>query len=602
MNDAILIDLRGWLAENAIDAIIIGSEDAHQSEYVCDADARRTFVSGFTGSAGTALVLQDQALLWTDGRYYLQASQELTSSWTLMKAGMPNVPDILEWIKTNLVRGQKVGVDPWLSTAASSLAMRKALQAKGIEVIDINSNPVDMIWPKYNRPAYPSQPVQVLPLNRAGLSHQDKIELVVAELKKQNAVAIIITMLDEIAWLFNIRGSDVEYNPVVISYAVVAVDEVRLFVDSRKVTPELRQHFGDSVKICPYEEVETYLTEKAKTGKVLADSIKVNWRLYNALGEAVVDRPSPITLPKSLKNEVELEGIRNCHIRDGVALTAFIHWLEGAVRANPGSITEYDVAEKIETFRSKMADHVGPSFSTIAGYGSNGAVIHYKPEKATALPLNLDSLFLLDSGAQYRDGTTDVTRTMCFGTPTQRMKDCYTAVLKGHIALASLVIPEGTLGSRIDSVARMALWQQGLDYNHGTGHGVGAYLNVHEGPQGIGFRARPNEAGFAAGMTISNEPGYYEDGAFGVRIENVCVTKVVDTQNNFNNKRYLGFENMTMVPIKKDLINASMLTEQELRWLSDYHRQVRQALLLQMEQNFPESVGYLMQETEPLTA
>lgn len=430
MNDAILTDLRGWLAENAIDAILIGSEDAHQSEYVCDADARRTFVSGFTGSAGTALVLQDQALLWTDGRYYLQASQELTPSWTLMKAGMPNVPDTLEWIRNNLVRGQKVGIDPWLATAASSLAMRRTLQIYGIEVVDIASNPVDTIWAKHNRPAYPSQPVEVLPLNRAGSSHQDKIELVVAELKKQNAVAIIISMLDEIAWLFNIRGADVEYNPVVISYAVVAVDEVRLFVDARKVTNELRQHFGESVQIYGYDEIESYLVKKAKTGKVLADSTKVNWRLYNALGEAVIDRPSPITLPKSLKNDVELEGIRNCHVRDGVALTAFIHWLEGAVRAAPGTITEFDVAEKIETFRSRMADHVGPSFSTIAGYGSNGAVIHYKPEKATALPLNLDSLFLLDSGAQYRDGTTDVTRTMCFGTPTQRMKDCYTAVLK----------------------------------------------------------------------------------------------------------------------------------------------------------------------------
>lgn len=430
MNDAILHALRAWLMGKGVDAILVGSEDAHQSEYVSDADARRTFVSGFTGSAGTALILQDQAFLWTDGRYYLQASQELTPVWTLMKVGMPNVPDTLEWIKNNLTRGQRVGIDPWLLTAASVLAMRKTLHANGIEVVDITSNPVDTIWSTYNRPAYPSQPIEVLPLNRTGLSHQDKIELVVGELNKQNAVAIIISMLDEIAWLFNIRGSDVEYNPVVISYAVVAVDEVRLFVDARKVTNDLRQHFGDSVRICAYEEIESYLIEKAKTGKVLADSTKVNWRLYNALGEAVIDRPSPITLPKSLKNDVELEGIRNCHIRDGVALTAFIHWLEGAVRASPGTITEFDVAEKIEVFRSKMADHVGPSFSTIAGYGSNGAVIHYKPEKATALPLKLDSLFLLDSGAQYRDGTTDVTRTMCFGTPTQRMKDCYTAVLK----------------------------------------------------------------------------------------------------------------------------------------------------------------------------
>lgn len=411
MTNAVLLqELRELMRELNVDAFIIGTEDAHQSEYVCEADNRRAFISGFTGSAGTALILQDQALLWTDGRYYLQAENELSSDWTLMKYGMPNVPDMNEWLCNNLLAGQRVGIDSWLISSASATASIKALGAKKIDFVAINENPVDKVWGKHGRPSYPTSSIEVIGLNRSGKSHDDKINEITAQLRASHSAAVVVTMLDEVAWLLNVRGSDVAYNPVVISYAVVTTEEVVFFVDEGKVTEEVRQHLGSRVQIQPYYAIESFLKAKAATGKIEIDSSKVSWALRNAIGESAVEKMSPITLPKSLKNETEVQGFINCHIRDGVALTAFIHWLENHVRAHPNAFSEYDVAVKIEEFRGRMEDHVGPSFSTIAGYGPNGAVIHYKPELETAIKLNVDSLFLLDSGAQYRDGTTDVTR------------------------------------------------------------------------------------------------------------------------------------------------------------------------------------------------
>eukprot|EP00605_Chrysophyceae_sp_TOSAG23-4_P002814 GSChrysophyteH1.ASY1.ANO1.3099.1 assembled CDS len=457
--------LRASLRRLRLDAFIIGSADAHQSEYVCDRDLRRAYLSDFTGSSGTALVLEDKALLWTDGRYFLQASQQLSEDWTLMRSGDPG-----------------------------ALGLEKALQDKGVTLVAVEENPVDAQW--HDQPGFP--------------------------LTKANALCV--SMLDEIAWLFNIRGT------------------AHLFCDETKI----------DMCVHPYSSVKN----GNKSNHVL----------------------SPLTLSKSIKNETELNGIRNAHIKDGVALTAFLCWLEQTVQLHPNSLTEYDVALKLEEFRHKMDGHQYPSFDTIAGYASNGAVIHYKPEKETALKLGVDSLFLLDSGGQYLDGTTDVTRTMHYGTPTERMMECYTMVLKGHIALAQLVFPEGTVGSRFDSVARIPLWQAGLDYNHGTGHGVGAYLNVHEGPQGIGFRKRENEAGFKIGMTTSNEPGYYEAGAFGIRIENT----------------------VTLTPISTSLIKHGVLSPSEIEWVNDYHREVREKLLPGIKKYFPEAESWLIRETEAI--
>lgn len=405
-----LSEVRALMQSQGVDAFLCGSEDAHQSEYVCSADMRRAFISGFTGSAGTALILMDMALLWTDGRYFLQAEGELSSEWTLMKSGEKGVLELPDWVVKHMKSGQKFGIDAWLVTTAAANSMIQKFKKAGIEVMSVEENLVDMVWVNNGKPSYPSNPIEVLPLERSGVSHNEKIAALRKEMQDTNTIALVVTMLDEIAWLLNIRGSDVEYNPVVISYVVVTHSDIFLFVDPSKVTEEVKSHLGSVVTICGYNEVESCIQRLAQTGKIWMDCTKTNYRLSLAAGASHVDMSSPITLPKSLKNDAELHGIRAAHIRDGVALTAFLHWLENTVKAAPGTFSEYDVAVKIEEFRHRMDLHVGPSFSTIAGYGPNGAIIHYKPEKATARMLGVDSMFLLDSGAQYRDGTTDVTR------------------------------------------------------------------------------------------------------------------------------------------------------------------------------------------------
>ena len=474
--------LRSILIEQGLDAFIVGSNDAHSSEYVADKDMRRAFISDFKGSAGTALILakQDKALMWTDGRYFLQASQELSPQWTLMKSGEPGVLELQEWLLANMPDNSTVGVDAFLMTESQAKALQTTLKTKGVTLKAAEgTNPVDRVWNTLGggAPATPSASVVVHDATRlAGKTHQDKIAAVQCHLRGTPATALVLSMLDEIVWLFNIRGADVDFNPVVMSYAVITLTGAHLFVDKAKLPEAVVMHLGTAIELHPYEAIEGFLEHFAQTkGEVVAaDPVQLNWRLCRAIGGAVLHMMSPVTLAKARKNDMELAGIRAAHIRDGVALTAFLHWLETTVRANPGSVTEYDVAVRIEDFRRLVADHVSPSFDTIAGYGPNGAIIHYKPDAKTAAALGLDSMFLLDSGAQYRDGTTDVTRTLHFGTPTQHMIDCYTLVLKGHIALARAVFPEGTLGSRLDALARTALWAQGLDYNHGTGHGVGA--------------------------------------------------------------------------------------------------------------------------------
>lgn len=485
-NEAKLAVLRGILAGQGLDGLIVGSGDAHSSEYVAEKDLRRSFISEFTGSAGTALILTraDAALMWTDGRYFLQATQELSPQWTLMKSGEPGVLEMPEWITSNMPANSMVGVDSSLMTEAQAKALTATLASKGITLTPTQLvNPIDAVWNTVGggTPAPPSAAVVVH--DAAGQSHESKIAAIQTKLRDTQATALVLSMLDEVVWLFNIRGADVEFNPVVLSYCVITLEGAHLFIDKSKLSEEVVRHLGPGVEVHPYESVEDFLVGLGQT--VAVDPAQLNWRLCRAIGpDKTLHMTSPVTLAKARKNETELAGIRAAHIRDGAALTAFLHWLEGTVKAKPGSITEFDVAVKIEEFRQQVPQHVSPSFSTIAGYGSNGAIIHYKPELATAAALGTDSLFLLDSGAQYLDGTTDVTRTLHFGEATPRMRDCYTMVLKGHIALARAVFPEGTLGSRIDALARMALWSQGLDYNHGTGHGVGAFLNVHEVHEG----------------------------------------------------------------------------------------------------------------------
>lgn len=605
-NSSLLQKVREYFNTLNIDAFIIGSGDAHQSEYVHQCDMRRAFISNFHGSAGTALITKDKALLWTDGRYFLQATNELSEEWTLMKSGEPQVLEINDWIKENLSEGSSVGVDAYLMTALQAKTLQTLITPKKIELKSVSFNPIDAVWE--NRPDPPKGMVEIHDIRLAGISLENKIKNIQNQLDKDNVDAIIFSMLDEIMWALNIRGCDVNFNPVAISYLLVDKKIAHLFIDSDKISSVVKHYFGDLVKIHPYENIENFLIEASRNDndyKINCDLNQLNWKLQLAAGnDNVVSKISSITLQKSIKNDAELNGIRKAHIRDGVALTAFFHWLESTMAANKdtdATINEYDVTEKIEEFRSQMPDHKGPSFGSISGYGTNGAIIHYHCDKDTCQTLGYDSLFLLDSGGQYLDGTTDVTRMMHFGEPTQRMKDCYTLVLKGHIALGKSIFPEGTIGSRLDCLARLPLWNAGLDFNHGTGHGVGAYLNVHEGPQGIGFRLRPNDAGFTAGMTTSNEPGYYEEGNFGIRIENVCICTNAVTANNFNNRKFCTFETVTMTPIKTHLINISMLDDTEIEWLNNYHEKVRKSLVGMMTEYFPESVSYLNKETQPIT-
>jgi len=583
-----------------LNALIIESGDAHQSEYVAECDSRRSFISGFTGSAGTALICLDKALLWTDGRYFLQASEQLSPDWTLMRMGMPDVPTLPDWLSKNLTEGQNVGVDNWLISADSAKNLKKVLEPSGVRLVPLDSNPVDKVWT--DRPSYPFSVMKVHELCFAGVSHKDKIIRVQSYLKEVGAVALVVSMLDEIAWLLNIRGADVAYNPVLVAYVVVTEETAHLFIDTKKIDHIASQHLAEVAVVHEYGEVEAFVATLARAGRVVVDPTQINWKLHSVIGEnSVMEKTSPITLPKSLKNEAELAGFRDCHIRDGAALTAFLHWLETTVTdATAVPVTEYVVTQKIEEFRARDPKHVCPSFATIAGYGANGAIIHYKPEEASSATLGTDAPFLLDSGAQYLDGTTDVTRTVHFGTPTEWQRECFTLVLKGHLNIARAVFPEDTVGTRLDSLARLPLWAAGLDYNHGTGHGVGAYLNVHEGPQGISFRVKANETGFKRSMTISNEPGYYEDGAFGIRVESLCITVEAQTSHHFLGKTFCTFETVTMAPIQQKLMKLELLNDAEIAWLNDYHRIVRERLLPVIQERFPESVDYLIRETEPI--
>jgi Xaa-Pro aminopeptidase len=924
-----LASLRALMREAKLSAYVVPTSDAHMSEYVSESDKRRSFLSNFTGSAGTAVVTETDARLWTDGRYFLQANTQLDSSagWSLMKDRLRETPTIEDWLASTLRPGQTVGCDPFLVPIGSVRRWQAALSRRGISLFTApHANLVDKVWGSA-RPAAPKGAVEVHPVKFAGKSHAEKIEAVRDAMRAEGASALVLTALDEIAWLFNIRGSDVECNPVVISYAVVTLGDAFLFVDASKMTPTVRAHLGEEVRVVPYEAVLEVVS--SLPGRVWLDPSTCNWAVYeaaqkgpssaapasasasaassspaDALGSRstagsanaspaqslaapgsavstaygpgsveqqredgvtvillpygrayvadgsfgnrptvtvttpygpgklvqtrpdgvavielpygtayipkprsadagassasskepvpgtiqtpygpgrvverrtdgttvialsygtayivdgkpssapsssivktpygpgrvletradgtvvvalsfgtayfadgsvkgssaaaassamdtpygpgrlvemrpdgtsvialaygtayivdssvkassaapapvtttassapkapvraaqapssspaplpssssaaavpapppaaspdpsaprVIEKPSPIQMMKSLKNATELEGMRSAHIRDGAALVSFLAWLEAAatrgvdMRTNKPldfPLTEYTAGEVLDSIRGSMPDFVSTSFDTIAGFGPNGAIIHYRASKDTAATLNTSSVFLLDSGGQYRDGTTDVTRTVHFGTPTPREKAAYTAVLQGHIGMSSARFPEGTSGIAIDALARAPLWQLGLDYRHGTGHGVGAFLNVHEGPQYVANAVRSAyEGGLREGMTITDEPGYYEDGAFGIRIENVLVVRRAQTPNAFGAAPYLEFEPLTCVPISTRLVDASMLSAKERRWLNDYNAWTRTRLTPLVKGYVLE---YLLRETYPV--
>lgn len=612
----------------AIDAYIIPSQDAHQSEFIAECYMRRAYISGFTGSAGTAVVTNQTAALWTDGRYFLQAEKQLNSSWTLMRAGNPGVPSTSEWLNDVLSPGSRIGIDPFLFSSNAVEELKEAITSNSHELVYLYEyNLVDKIWNEA-RPKPPSNPIRVHDLKYAGVDVSTKLSNLRSELTSAGSSAIVISMLDEIAWLLNLRGNDIPHSPVMYAYLIVEVDAAKLFVDKSKVTGEVMSYLKSAgVELKAYESILSEVKSLAAKGAHLwLDTSSVNAAIASTYAAAcdeyiggvgskpkvrsmtkhgssghsggppaAIYRPSPVSLSKSLKNPAELEGMRNAHLRDGAALAQFWDWLEQEIQKDT-VLTEVEVSDKLLEFRSKQAGFVGTSFDTISGSGANGAIIHYKPEPHSCGLVDAKKLFLLDSGAQYVDGTTDITRTVHFGEPSAWQKECFTRVLQGHIALDQAVFPENTPGFVLDAFARSSLWKIGLDYRHGTGHGVGAALNVHEGPQSISYRFG-NTTPLMKGMVVSNEPGYYEDHAFGIRIENLLYVKEVNTPNRFGGIEYIGFEKLTFVPIQAKMVDMSLLSVAEIDWLNEYHSQVWEKVSLLLNGSPRE---WLWENTRPL--
>ncbi|NKB43113.1 MAG: M24 family metallopeptidase [Alphaproteobacteria bacterium] len=566
--------LRAHLKAAAVDGFLVPRGDEYQGEFVAPYAERLAWLTDFTGSAGLAAVLSDQAALFVDGRYTLQVRDQADNALYNFK----NIPEdpLGKWLSDSLKAGQKLGYDPHLHTPDQVKRYREACEKVGAEVVALPANPVDAVW--IDQPERPRAPIKVHPTSLAGQSHQSKREQIAEGLRKDDHDALLVTALDSLCWLFNVRGADVEHTPLVLASAVLFADgRASLFVDQDKVTDEVAAHLGDGVSVEPVDGLGAAvdaLDDSIK--KIAVDKATVSqWAVdrLEAAGLTVTAIEDPCSLPKACKNDVEVNGIRAAHVRDGAALTQFLAWLDQ--EAPSGTLTEMSTAEELERFRRRDNMLQGLSFPTISGAGGNGAIVHYRATPETDAAITGDILFLVDSGGQYLDGTTDVTRTIAIGTPTQEQRRRFTQVLKGHIALATARFPEGTAGGQLDGFARSALWAGGVDYDHGTGHGVGAYLGVHEGPQRISKASLGPP--LKEGMVVSNEPGYYKTDEFGIRIENLVVVRQGEAPDGAE-KPLFEFETLTMAPIDLRLVDAVLLTESEKTWLNSYHHQVRETL------------------------
>ncbi|CAN6672837.1 putative Xaa-Pro aminopeptidase Fra1p [Trichomonascus vanleenenianus] len=607
-----LRELRKHFHKNDIGLYVVLTQDEHNSEYTSDADERRAFISGFTGSAGTAVISETKAVLATDGRYFLQAGKQLSSDWQLLKQGVKGVPTWSEWAAQEAAStGTNIGVDPKLISYGDVKSLQDLLVKKGAKgtLVGLETNLIDAVWGA-DKPQRSKKPVFELPLEHTGRGFEDKISELRKDIEKLDGTAFVVSALDEIAWLFNLRGEDIAYNPVFFSYAIVSPDSATLYIDENKLSEKVRAHLGDDVTVKPYQQVfedarkfSVKLNEinaTAATKKKLLAANGCSWALIKALGGAdnVKLVNSPVEVAKAAKNETEVNGARTAHVKDGVALIRYLSWLEDALK-NGSKMSDYEAAMKSLEFRKQMENFRGLSFETISSSGPNAAIIHYSPATDSKEMVDINQVYLLDSGGQYLEGTTDTTRTFHFGTPSAEEKRAFTLVLKGHIALAEAVFPEGSNGYMLDTLARQHLWKYGLDYRHGTGHGLGAYLNVHEGPIGVGFRPGYRENPFKVGNVISNEPGYYEDGKFGIRIESVVVVKEKKTLFNFGDVKYFGFETITQVPLCKNLMDIDLLTVDEKKWVNEYHEQVYETVKSYFSES-DSALAWLKRETSPL--
>ena len=593
--EARLAALRDQLKADRLDGFVVPLTDEHMSEYVGSYAQRLAWLTGFQGSAGSAAVLPEEAAIFTDGRYTLQVRDQVDARhWSYQSVPETSVAD---WLKDHAPGGGRIGYDPWLHTSDWVKRAREALAEKGAELVAVRRNPIDAVWA--DKPEPSKAKLIVHPDAYAGKSSAAKRQEMGDWLREQKADAAVLSALDSIAWTFNVRGQDVEHTPVALSFALVHEDGTAdLFVEPEKIGDDVRQHLGNGVRVHERSAFERHLASLA--GKtVVADPERAVAAIFEALdgaGARIVQKRDPSVLPKAIKNEAEIDGHRAAQARDGAALTRFLHWL--SIEAPKGGVDELSAAAKLHEFRQSCGDLRDTSFDTISGAGPNGAIVHYRVTEETNRPLEMNSLYLVDSGGQYPDGTTDVTRTIAVGEPTPEMRDRFTRVLKGHIAVSRALFPNGTRGSQLDTLARQYLWQAGVDYAHGTGHGVGSYLSVHEGPQRIspvGSSQSGGDEPLRAGMLLSNEPGYYKAGEYGIRIENLILVRPVAIEGA--EKEMLGFETLTFAPIDRSLVEPSMLTEEERRWLDDYHRSVVDVVGPQLDD---EVLDWLKEQCRPV--
>ncbi len=585
-----LTALREVLKKQAISAFIVPSTDPHLSEYVAAHWHAREWISGFNGSAGTAVVTLQKAGLWTDSRYFLQAAEQLEGTGIdLYKEMLPDTPSIAQFLIAELNPGEAVGIDATVFSTRGALALREELAAAGIELKTI-ADPMDEIWS--DRPTIPQDPIVVHPLRYAGKPTTEKLEEIRRALATQCAEAIFVSQLDEIAWTLNLRGSDVHCNPVFVAYLYIGKEESILFTDAAKIPQETANYLASiPVNVAPYTKAASKLSQLQGI-RLLLDLPKTNAAIYQAAlqGCHIIEQASPICLMKSVKNETEQNGFREAMIRDGVAMVKFLRWLKPAVER--GGETELSIDKKLCALRAEQSDYRGISFDTIAGYAAHGAIVHYEATPETDIPLQPKGLLLLDSGGQYLDGTTDLTRTIALGPTTEEERTDYTLVLKGFLTLMNAEFPDGTCGTQLDVLARQAMWKRGINYLHGTGHGVGAYLCVHEGPHQIRMNHMPTV--LKAGMTVTDEPGIYKAGKHGIRTENTLL--IVPAQETPFGTFY-RFEALTLCPIDKAPIDRSLLTAEEVEWLNSYHRTVYEKLSTRLDN---ETQQWLKEACSPL--
>ena len=585
-------NLRTKMASQGIDVCIIPSSDAHISEYIADHWKVRDFLCGFTGSAGTLVIGKECACLWTDSRYYLQAEEELAGSGVrLIREGLPDVPGYIEWITTNLSPGSKVAINGTCFSIEKVREMSRSFRQKQIQ-LETRLTLAEDVWNM--RPGIPDDPVKEHPDKLAGLTRQEKIEMVRQQLKKNRSTHYLTGALDEISWLTNLRGSDIGYNPVFHAFLIISHDYVSLFINPNKITSAIGKKLSnENIRVNLYNDIYDHLADLPDHAIVYIDPNRNNSALFSSISNFLqkIEGTGIITKLKSKKNTTEISNIRETMIQDGQAMVRFLKWLEESVPG--GEVSELSAAKKLFEIRNQNKNFQGESFSTISGYGAHGAIVHYSVTPESDIPLEPKGVYLVDSGGQYPTGTTDITRTIALGGVSKQVKTDFTLVLKGHIALAKAVFPEGTRGTHLDTLARRPLWEEHLNYGHGTGHGVGYFLNVHEGPQS--FRPQDNGIPIKPGMVTSNEPGIYRPMEYGIRIENLVLAKEAG-ESDFGN--FYCFETLTLCPIDMSLILKDLLTTDEKEWLNIYHQVVFEKLAHGLNK---EEKDWLQEKTLPIT-